>query len=50
MYLLFDIGATKTRVAYSADGKTLGSPRIIPTQKDFTWGGLILDMIEEDNR
>lgn len=34
-YLIFDIGATKTRLSLSSDGKTLGSPIIVPTQKRY---------------
>lgn len=35
MYLVFDVGGTKTRIATSSDNKTLSEPRIIPTEKDF---------------
>lgn len=35
MYLVFDVGGTKTRIALSLDGKTLGEIKIIPTVKDF---------------
>lgn len=35
MYLLFDIGGTKTRLAISSDGKTLGASKIIPTEPNF---------------
>lgn len=35
MYLCFDVGGTKTRIAVSSDGKTLSEPKIIPTVKDF---------------
>ncbi|MBI2039215.1 MAG: ROK family protein [Candidatus Niyogibacteria bacterium] len=34
MYLLFDIGATKTRIAVS-DGDRMGEPVIIPTHQNF---------------
>ncbi len=34
MYLLFDIGGTKMRIAAS-DGETIGEPIIIPTPQDF---------------
>lgn len=37
MYLLFDIGATKMRLAVS-DGKQLGKIQIIPTPSDFEGG------------
>lgn len=36
MYLVFDVGGTKTRIAVSSDGNTLSEPKIIPTVKDFT--------------
>lgn len=42
MYLLFDIGATKTRIAVSLDGKTIGEPKIFPTAKEFEQGVRIL--------
>ncbi len=35
MYLVFDIGGTKTRLALSEDGQTLTSTKIVPTEKDF---------------
>lgn len=35
MYLVFDIGGTNTKIAASVDGKTLGSAKIIPTEKQF---------------
>lgn len=35
MYLLLDIGGTKTRLAISSDGKSLGPSKIIPTNPDF---------------
>lgn len=35
MYLLFDIGGTNTRVAFSKDGKDIGEPIVFPTPKDF---------------
>lgn len=38
MYLLFDIGGTKTRLAYSEDGKTFEDPEIFPTAKSFDEG------------
>jgi len=28
MYLLFDIGGTRTRIAFSADGREFGEPEI----------------------
>ncbi|MBI1957291.1 MAG: ROK family protein [Candidatus Niyogibacteria bacterium] len=38
MRLLFDIGATKTRLATIEDGKTFGEPLVIPTESDFEAG------------
>ncbi|MDP2641396.1 MAG: ROK family protein [Candidatus Yanofskybacteria bacterium] len=38
MYLLFDIGGTKTRVALSKDGKDIEEPVIANTPKDFEQG------------
>ena len=35
MYLLFDIGGTKTRVALSRDGKSFEEPRIVPTSANY---------------
>lgn len=35
MYLLFDIGGTKTRLAISRDGKSFEQPTIIQTPQDF---------------
>ena len=38
MYLVFDIGATKIRLAVSSDGQNLSEPEIIPTPQDFDEG------------
>ena len=38
MYLLFDIGGTKMRLAISKDGKSFNEPKIVPTPKDFKEG------------
>lgn len=38
MYLCFDIGGTKTRIAASLDGKALSETKIIPTPADFESG------------
>lgn len=35
MFLIFDIGATNTRLAISKDGQTLKDIKIVPTNKDF---------------
>lgn len=42
MYLLFDIGGTKMRIAFSSDGKSFSAPVIIPTPQDFKKGTLLL--------
>lgn len=47
MYLLFDIGATKTRIAVSLDGETIGDPKIFPTAKEFEEG---VRTLTEDTR
>ncbi len=36
MYLLLDIGGTKTRIAYSTDGVSFGDPLVCDTRKNFT--------------
>jgi len=38
MYLLFDIGGTKMRIAFSPEGKAFGKPKVVPTPPDFTRG------------
>lgn len=38
MYILFDIGGTKMRLALSRDGKTFDEPVKIPTPKEFEEG------------
>ena len=38
MYLVFDIGGSKMRLALSLDGKILGDPMIIPTPQSFDVG------------
>jgi predicted NBD/HSP70 family sugar kinase len=38
MYILFDIGGTKMRLAFSKDAETFGEPRIVETPKDFKEG------------
>src|SRR3989344_7879025 len=38
MYLLFDIGGTKMRVAYSRDGHAFEEPRIVATPQNFAVG------------
>ncbi len=43
MYVVFDIGGTKTRLAYSKDGVDIGEPIIIPTPKDFEEGMAVFE-------
>lgn len=38
MYIVFDIGGTKMRLATSKDGSTLDTPHIVPTPKKFDRG------------
>ena len=38
MFILFDIGGTKTRIAASKDCKEFGEPKIVKTPKDFDEG------------
>lgn len=38
MYIFFDIGGTKTRVAFSHDGAVLGEPKVFPTPQEFSKG------------
>lgn len=38
MYLLFDIGGTKTRIAVSRNGKTFTDPKIYPTPQNYEEG------------
>lgn len=38
MYILFDIGGTKMRIAFSPDGNGFDEPRVIPTPQDFDRG------------
>lgn len=38
MFLLFDIGATKMRLAVSRDGNSFAEPKIVETPKDFDEG------------
>lgn len=38
MYLLFDIGGTKIRLAKSLDGKSFSRPAVIPTPQNFSVG------------
>lgn len=35
MYLLFEVGGTKTRVGFSQDGKNIHGSQVFPTQKDY---------------
>ncbi len=35
MHILFDIGGTNMRLAFSADGETIAASKIVPTPRDF---------------
>lgn len=48
MYLLFDIGGTKMRLALSKDGETFGEPKIVPTPKDFDEGMKVFKKIADE--
>lgn len=43
MFLLFDIGGTKMRLAISRDGENFGEPKILKTPKDFRDGMVLLE-------
>lgn len=44
MYLIFDIGGTKMRVAASSDGRDFGEPKILETPQNFQQGvGLLVE-------
>lgn len=38
MFILFDLGATKTRIAFSADGEIFESPKVFETSKNYEEG------------
>ena len=48
MYLLFDIGGTKTRIALSRDGKSFEEPRIVPTPTKYEEGINTLASIKKE--
>lgn len=48
MYLLFDVGGTKTRIAVSKYGKSLNSTKIIPTPKNAEQGIRIIAGIAKE--
>ena len=48
MYLLFDIGGTKTRVALSRDGKSFEEPRIFATPAEYKEGISMLDSVKKE--
>jgi len=45
MYLLFDIGGTKMRLAISRDGRTFDEPSIVNTPRDFEEGMALFEKI-----
>ena len=48
MYLLFDIGGSKMRLAVSKDGETFEEPKIVPTPKDFDDGMLAFKKVANE--
>lgn len=48
MYLVFDIGGTKMRVAVSEDSKILAVTKVISTPKDFSEGINIIKQVAEE--
>lgn len=48
MYLLFDIGGTKTRIGVSADGQTISQNKIVSTPEDFNTGIQQLKQIAQE--
>lgn len=48
MILLFDIGGTKTRVAISRDGATIGEPKIVATPAAFSDGVAALRALADE--
>ncbi|KKU79875.1 MAG: hypothetical protein UY04_C0001G0025 [Parcubacteria group bacterium GW2011_GWA2_47_7] len=48
MYILFDIGGTKMRIALSKNGETFGDPKIVDTPKDFDAGMQMLKEIAHE--
>ncbi len=45
MYLVFDIGGTKTRIAISSDGQTIAQSKIVPTPADFDTGIQVIKQV-----
>ncbi len=50
VFVLFDIGGTKTRVAASRDGKTFDEPKIAPTPKNFDEAMAALKKLADEAR
>lgn len=48
MYLLFDIGGTKMRLAISKEGETFGEPKVVPTPKDFDEGMKVFKEVADE--
>jgi glucokinase len=48
MYLVFDTGGTKMRMAYSPDGRSLETPKIFPTPREFDEGMKIVAEVTRD--
>ena len=50
MYLLFDIGGTKTRLALSQDEKTIEREVVISTPRDFQEGVALIAKIAKERK
>jgi len=48
MYLLFDIGGTKMRLALSKDGESFAEPKVVETPKDFDVAMNVFKEIADD--
>ncbi|OGE26602.1 hypothetical protein A3C26_04340 [Candidatus Daviesbacteria bacterium RIFCSPHIGHO2_02_FULL_39_12] len=48
MYLVFDIGGTKTRIGISSDGQALIETKIVPTPADFETGIQTIKQVADD--
>lgn len=48
MFLLFDLGATKTRIAFSRNGRAINDPLIIKTPRKFSEGMAFFRSLKKD--
>jgi len=49
MYLLFDIGGTKMRMAKSVDGESFDEPKVVQTPKDYQEGLNIFEVYSRES-